>query len=33
MGNPLVRIGSIQGEFSSNKLRGRIKRAVEKVKR
>jgi hypothetical protein len=33
MGNPLARIGSIKGEFSSDKLGARIKRAIEKVKR
>jgi hypothetical protein len=33
MGNPLARIGFRQGGYTYNKLGGRIKRAVEKVKR
>jgi hypothetical protein len=33
MGNPLARIGFRQGGYNSNKVGGRIKRAVEKVKR
>jgi hypothetical protein len=33
MGNPLARIGFRQGGYSSNKLGGRIKMAVEKVKK